>query len=105
MQIATTRARPDVADATAPRYLRFTMSARINPAVLRRRKRDAVPRFGLANFARFGAKIWRVSARQMTNVQPQMNHFMFENFAQCRRAVARSHAADFVAGAALKSVN
>ena len=63
-----------------------------------------MPRFGLAEGARFGAKLRRMSAGQTLDVQPQMNHFVLENLEQRDLAVASSHAADFVGRASVKSV-
>ena len=104
MRATTRRARADAAHAVAPRNLRFAMGASINPTVFGDGQSDAVPRFGLAERARLGAKLRRMAARQTFDVQPQMNHLVLENFSQRHLAVTSSHAADLMGRAARKRV-
>ena len=56
--------------------------AAINPAAFWKRKRDVVARARLPDEARFLAKRRGVTVRQTLHEEPQMNHFVLEDFAQ-----------------------
>ncbi len=55
----------------------FAIRALIHPADFGCGPRDCVPRFRLPDLPRFEPKSARVSARQLIDVEPQMNHLVF----------------------------
>lgn len=92
--LAATRARDGTTIAAAARKLGKTMGARVNPTGARRRQSDSVTRFRLPDRARFGAELGCVAARQILNVKPQVNHFVFQYFAQSLVAIAAGDSAN-----------
>lgn len=98
INLATRRARDGPTKAPAPRNLRLAARARVNPARFRQRARDAMTRFRLADLPRFVAKLRGVARRQTAPVQPEMNHFMLENFFERDGFGVAKHAANLETG-------
>ena len=84
--------------AAAARELVIANGTRINPTGARRRQSDVVPRAGLPDGTRLGAKLHCVATGQAPHMQPEMNHFMLEDFTQRERRRITEHAAHFVFG-------
>lgn len=102
MSATTRRARQFSPAAFAPKNLALANAATVNPTAFGRRWRDVVPGCGLPDALGLGAKRRIVPVRKFLLPQPQMNHFVLQNFAQGLFGRVARNAAHFITRAALK---
>ena len=83
----------------------FATAALVNPANFGRGLRDCVPRLRLTDLPGFGSKLARMSARQLLLVQPQMNHFVLQDFNKSLLGRIAQNAAHLERRAVLPDIN